>query len=168
MKKLIFAIIAVCLMAVFSIGQSPFEFYQGEICEEGTDVINFQLNRPFTTGLLIRFNIVASPSDTLADTVKAMLATRFSYPNQTGMEALTLPQAWSTFTDSFLTATTDTATVELWFPKDSLITGYDGTTLGNLLRLTLTSTDSLYSGITGAWCDSLDTSLKWQLAIGYF
>lgn len=155
--------------SVFSSG-GPFDFYDQEICNDGTHTFDVPISRDFTTGLLIRLNIFDTPDDTLCrDTTKVMLSSRFSTPDASNMSEVKQSgyQAWVAFTDSFQAAAAGTTSAELWFPADSLMTGYDGMTLGDLLRFTFTITDTAYSN-TNAWCDSLDQSLKFQIVLGYF
>lgn len=162
-------ILALCLMTLLftggSIAQSPFEILPaGEICDGGTDYVTVPIKNDFAKGLLIRLNIFDTPADSLVDTVIVMLQTRFDVPNQSGMTSVVAPQAWVTFTDTLVTKKIDTTTAELWFPVDSLITGYDGTTLGNWLRFKFITSDS----VSGTWCSDHGRGLKYQIVLGYF
>ena len=166
MKKILALLSLVLFIGWGVTAESPFKYYKGEICNGGTDYKIVPIDRTFETGLLIRLNIFNSPADSLVDTTKIMMATRVKPPDPAGMQ---LPltegyQAWEAFTDSVLAATAGTVTVELWFPKDSIITGYDGMLLGDQLRFTFTTTDS----VTGTWCGDHSTSLKYTIAMGYF
>jgi hypothetical protein len=169
MKKIIFALIATFLLAGFVIAQSPFRVYNGELCNDGTFNYDFKIEKAFSSALMIRLNVYAVPLDTLSDTLTIVWATKYTAPNQTGMQSLSAIQDWTESEDTlFATAAADTSTALLMFPFDSLSTGYNGVYLGDWFRIKFVNTDTLLTGISNAWCDTLTTSLKWQLVVGYF
>lgn len=166
MKKILVLLSLMLLIGSGAAADEPiFTYFSGEICDGGTDYKIVPIENNFNKGLMIRLYIFSTPPDSVLDTTKVMLQTRFATPGLAGKQDRDEGfQPWEVFTDSFVTADDDTSTTVLWFPIDSLVAGYDGTYLGDQLRFEFTTTDS----VTYAWCDSHTTSLQYQITLGYF
>lgn len=168
MKKLLLAILALSFIGT-SVAQSPFDLYQGEICDEGTVNFDFKIDKEYSKGLMLRLNLYGIPADSIGDTLTVVWATRVSNPDQSGTEEVTAVQAWQESEDTLMAkAYMDTATAILVFPVDSIAGGYNGVYLGDLIRIKFVNVDTLLTDTGTSWCDSTDTSMKWQLLVGYF